>query len=70
MFYTGFYIFIYINEIQSVSGCQNLIVCQTAGPISVKFGRKNPVGKIAIVLHPYPLSTGHGGLKNTKSLRK
>jgi len=41
---------IYINKIQSVSGCHNLIVSQTA----VKFGKKaqlNHVGKIAIVLY-------------------
>jgi len=44
----------YINKIQSASGCQKLVVFQTAGPISVKFCRKaqlNHVGKIAIVLY-------------------
>jgi len=46
---------IYINKIQSVSGCQNLIV--TAGPIPVKFGGKaqlNLMGKTAIVLYLKP----------------
>jgi len=36
------------------SGCQDLIVLQTADPISAKFGRKaklNHVGIIAIVLY-------------------
>jgi len=43
-----------VNKIQSVSGCQNHIVSQTAGPISVKIDRKaqlNHLGKIAIVLY-------------------
>jgi len=54
---------IYINYIQSVSGCQNLIVSQTAGPILVKFGGKaqlNYVGKIVVVLYLTP-PLGCGG---------
>jgi len=57
----------YINKIQSVSGCQNN---QTAGPISVKFGRKaqlNHVGKIAIVYISNPAPGGAGGLKTLKA---
>jgi len=44
----------YLYNCVSVSGCQNLTVSQTAGPISVKLGRKaqlNHVVKIAIGLY-------------------
>jgi len=43
-----------INKIQSVSGCQNLIISQTAGPISVKFGRKAQNRDSFISLTPPP----------------
>jgi len=52
LFYDIFYL--YKLKHVSVSGCQNLIVSQTAEPLSVKFGRKaqlNLVGKILIVLY-------------------
>jgi len=58
-----------MNKNQSVSGYQNLIVPQTAGLISVKFGRKAQLkhrGKIAIILYLYP-TPGGVGAKNTKS---
>jgi len=47
----------------------NLIVSQTAGPISMKFSRKAQlklVGKIAIASYLYPCP-GAGIVKNTKS---
>jgi len=53
-----------------VSGGQNLIVSQTAEPISVKFGRKaqqNHVGKIAIVLYLIPCPRERGELKTLKA---
>jgi len=63
--FTVFMTIFYTNKIQCVivSVCQNVIVSQTAGPISAKFGTKaqlNPVGKIAIV--SYPHTGGRGGL--------
>jgi len=53
-----------------VSGCQNLIVSQTAGPISVKFGRKaqlNHLGKIAIVQTPAITAIFHPEIAKTIS---
>jgi len=50
----------------------NLIVSQTAGPISMKFSRKAQlklVGKIAIASYLYPCP-GAGIVKNTKSWTK
>jgi len=53
-----------------VSGFQNLIVSQTAGPVSVKFDRKaqlNSLGEIGIVLHLSPCPEGLGGEKTLKA---
>jgi len=46
--------YLYKSKHVSVSGCLNLMVSQTAGPLSLKFGSKAQlyyVGIIAIVLY-------------------